>query len=412
MSVDGDRSAQELARYRPVSAKTAEPWEAIAADRDRCPVAFSPDIDAFQVTSYPAVKDALRNPRVFSNRWDSATPRPEPLPVEDQVLAYTDPPRHTQQRKLLTAALSASRMEKLRPVMQRFVDDIIDGLVARGGGFEVISTLARPFPAHMTAELMGVPVDDREQFIRYSELAELETAFPGTYRDQLDEWGRYIEDLVEQRRAAGPESDDLITTMCFAQIDGQRFTAHEVSRMVMLLNSAGNTTTTTLIGNAIWLLDRYPDQKARYLSDIEGRVEPLVEETLRFDGPIHGLFRRTTEDTALAGQPVPVGQQVFACYAAANHDPAVYHDPDRFLVDRDWKQLPAHLAFGYGIHHCIGANLARVEAQVALATLYRRLPGLRVRPGFTPEQVPGLIFRGWMGLELAYDPPALPRNDT
>jgi cytochrome P450 len=181
--------------------------------------------------------------------------------------------------------------------------------------------------------------------------------------------------------------------------------------MVMLLNSAGNTTTTTLIGSTVWLLDRHPEQRALFLADIPGRVATLVEEALRFDGPIHGLHRRTTEDVTLAGKEIPAGQQVFACYAAANHDPAVYDAPDEFQVDRNWKKLPAHMAFGYGIHHCIGANLARLEAEVALSTLYRRLPGLRIRPDFEPQQVPGLIFRGWMGLELTYDPPALPRDD-
>lgn len=407
-----DAHAEDISpRYRPVSAKTPEPWAEVAADRAGCPVAFSSEIGAVQVTSYAAVKEALRNPRVFSSRWGTAFPQEDETPLEGQVLAFTDPPRHTRQRQLLTAALSAARMEKLRTVMQRFVDDIIDAAAARGGGLELISELARPFPAHMISDLMGVPAGDRDQFVRYSEMAELSTAFPGAYAEEIEEWGRYIEGLVEARRAAGPRSDDLITLMCFAEIDGQRFTAEEVSAMVVLLNSAGNTTTTTLIGNAVWLLDHHPDQRALFLADIPGRVESLVEEALRFDGPIHGLYRRATEDTELAGQPIPAGQQVFNCYTAANHDPAVYAAPDEFRVDRDWKQLPSHMAFGYGIHHCIGANLARVEAQVALGTLYRRLPGLRIRPGFTPEQIPGLIFRGWMGIELTYDAPALPRDD-
>ena len=411
MTISDEQAEDVSPRYRPVSAKTAEPWAEVAADRARCPVAFSPEIGAVQVTSYAAVKEALRNPRVFSNRWNSALPQADEIPLEAQVLAYTDPPRHTRQRRLLTAALSASRMEKLRTVMQRFVDDIIDAVAARDGSFELISELARPFPAHMISELMGVPAEDRDQFVRYSEMAEIETAFPGTHTKQLEEWGQYIEGLVETRRAAGPESDDLITLMCFAETDGQRFTAPEVSAMVMLLNSAGNTTTTTLIGNAVWLLDRHPHQRALFLADIPGRMEALVEQTLRFDGPIHGLHRRTTEDTVLDGHQIPAGQQVFACYTAASHDPAVYSAPDEFRADRDWKQLPAHMAFGYGVHHCIGANLARVEAQVALSTIYRRLPGLRIRPGFVPEQVPGLIFRGWMGVELTYDAPALSRDD-
>nr|MDT0667416.1 cytochrome P450 [Micromonospora sp. DSM 115978] len=129
-----------------------------------------------------------------------------------------------------------------------------------------------------------------------------------------------------------------------------------------------NTLTTMLIGNAVWLLECHPEQKALFLSDIGGRVDSLVDETLRFDSPIHGVYRRTTKDVIVADDFIEAGEHVFVCCASANRDPAVYQAPDEFRIDRTWKWLPPHLAFGHGTHDCVGAELARVEARVALGT--------------------------------------------
>ncbi len=379
-------------------------WSDLAEERSRCPVTRHEDVNAVRVTSYAGVKEMLRDFRSFSNRFGTVEPGQE-LPVENQVLAFADPPRHSRQRKLLTAALSASRVEHLHQAMQQTVDGLIDAIIATGSpDFELLSSLAGPFPALMTAELMGVPHELRERFVYYSHLSELSTAMPGVYDAELAQWSEMIEELVRQRRAVGPgASDDLIATMCFAETDGQRFSDREVAQMVQLVNSAGNTTTTTLISNIVYALDEFPEQKKLFLSDIDGLVDSVIEEGLRYDGPIQGLGRLSQCRAQIQGYDIAEGERVFGSYAAASHDPEVYEDADEFVAGRDWRKLPPHMGFGYGIHHCIGANLARLEARVALTTLYKRLPGLGVQPGFTPEAVPGWTFRGWMGMMLRYE---------
>lgn len=387
-------------------AETRKLWQELAAERAQCPVTKLEGTNTTRVTSHAGVKQLLRNTVAFSNRFGTLDPETE-LPLADQVLAFADPPRHARQRRLLTAALSASRVERLRSSMEETVGGLLDAIISKDSSqFEVISEFALPFPAHTTAELMGVPHELRDRFIHYSHLAELDSAMPGTYAKELREWSDLIEVLVRERRAAGPDaSDDLITTMCFAEVDGEHLSEREVAQMVVLVNEAGNTTTTTLIANAVHALDEFPEQKAAFLADIDGLVESVVEETLRYEGPIQGLFRRAVCPGEVAGYEIPAGEKVFGSYGGANHDPEVYERPDEFVLGRDWRKLPAHMGFGHGIHHCLGANVARTESIVALSMLYKRLPGLRVTPGFEPVPVPGQIFCGWTEMQMSFDKP-------
>jgi cytochrome P450 len=387
--------------------ETRELWSELASERAQCPVTKLADINATRVTSYAAVKQLLRDTASFSNRFGTVDPGDEELPRDDQILAFADPPRHGRQRKLLVAALSASRVERLRSSMQATVDRLMHTIVTgEQAEFELVADLASPFPAHVTAELMGVPHELRDKFVHFSHLAELASGMPGVYDAELREWSDIIEELVRERRAAGPDaSDDLITTMCFAEVDGEHLSEREVAQMVVLVNEAGNTTTTTLITNIAYALDEFPEQRALFLADIDGLVESVIEEGLRYDGPIQGLGRKALCPADLAGYHIPKGEKVFGSYAAANHDPDVYDRPDEFVVGRDWRQTPSHMGFGHGIHHCLGANVARMEAKVALTSLYKRLPGLRVKPGFEPVAVPGQIFRGWTELQMCFDRP-------
>jgi cytochrome P450 len=402
-------------RYRPVNAKPDHPWQQLAADRRRCPVGFSAELDAVQVTSRAGVKEVLRDPYTFVNRFHTALPRTEPLPADEQVLAFADPPRHTRQRRLLAAALSRSRVESLRPYVRRIVDDLVDDVIANGTAngtaFDLVDRLARPLPVRVVPGVVGVPPAEAGRFSRHAHLIELATALPGQFDEQLADWTSYVDQLVRQRRAAGSTGEDLISVLCRAEVAGERFTDGEVAQMVLLLVGAGLSTTTALIGNTVVALEGHPAQKARFTTDPDAFAALVVEEGLRFDGPIHGLFRTAVADATILGAGrVHAGGRVYTCYSAANHDPADYDRPDEFVLDRDWAALPPHLAFGYGVHHCVGTHLARLEAQLALSVMYRRLPNLRMRPGFTPAQLPGAIFRGWTSVEMVYDPPALPRE--
>jgi cytochrome P450 len=134
-----------------------------------------------------------------------------------------------------------------------------------------------------------------------------------------------------------------------------------------------------------------------------------VEEGFRFDCPVQGNLRGVKQDTELAGASLQKGERVYSFYTSGNHDPTKYDRPDEFLIDRDWSTLPRHFAFGFGIHFCMGADLARLETQIAIRTLYKRLPNLRIRPGFVPQQVPGMVFRTWREIEMQFDGPAAPR---
>ncbi|SER36211.1 Cytochrome P450 [Lentzea xinjiangensis] len=391
--------------FDPYNAKLDEPWEQLAADRQGCPVAYSPHLDAVQISSYQGVKEFLAQHQDYTGTYSTLWPRTEPLPVDEQVFSSADQPRHTRQRKLFVRALSASRIATMRPFSEKLVNQLVDDIIEAGDTFALGPDFAMKVTAGHVAELLDIPEADRERFAYLSGLFERSTA--GTGDDeliaQMDEWHRQLADVVAERRAAGEVDDDLITKLCFAEEDGDRLTELEVAALIRAMIRAGNTTTAATIINTVHALESHPEQKARYIGDIDGLTTSLVQEGLRYDGPVLGLWRRCSRDTSVAGHPLPAGQRVFTVTAAANHDPAVYDRADEFVVDRDWRNLPGHLSFGHGIHHCIGMNLAFLECEVALSTLYRRLPGLRLDEESTPVQAPGPVVRGWIGVRMRYD---------
>ncbi|MEU3713515.1 cytochrome P450 [Streptomyces catenulae] len=406
-------SEQPVPAFKPYEGKAAHPWEQLAADRARCPIVHSPELDSVQVTSYEAVKEIGRNHEAFSCTYSAAWPLEEPVPEELQVFTLADPPRHTRQRRLIVRALSASRINRMRPFTERTVNDLIDGLAARGGSFDLVTDFASPVSETHISELLGIPEADREYVLRTALLPESTglANTEGLASPELEAWSDYLRETVRTRRAAGPGADDLTTTLCFAEENGDRFAEREIGLLILGL-IAGNASTGAAIGNLVRALEQHPDQKTAYLGDIDGLTETLVEEGLRYDGPILGLYRRTLKEAELPGGHVSrPGERIYFSLGAANHDPEIFDRPDELRLDRDRKELPASMAFGYGVHHCIGMNLGRLQAEVALSTLYRRLPGLRLRPGFTPEQVPGPMFRSWTSLEMVHDGPVLPRTD-
>ncbi|SDN54083.1 Cytochrome P450 [Streptomyces sp. cf386] len=403
-------------RYRPYTAKTEEPWEELAHDRARCPVARNAELDAVQITTYEGVKEVLAGHQAWSSALGNIWPLKEPLPPEEQVLGWADPPRHTRQRKLLVKALSASRIQHMRAFSERLADDIIDDLCEQRS-FEMYEDFAERMAAGHVCELLGIPESDRDDYARAAKRMEelvtttMDGRAEGGYGTELNEWLDHLGGMIRAKRAAGPGSDDLITQLSFAQVDGDYFEVGEIARMIQLLNVAGIGTTIGAIGNTAYLLDRYPEQKARFLSDIEGLSRSLAAESLRFESPISGLWRTCAEPTRIGDLDVEPGEKAFAVISAANHDPLVFDDrPDEFIIERDWANLPMNLPFGQGIHFCVGMNLSLLEMQVAATKLYQRLPNLRVRPGFRPELLPGAVLRRFETLEMVFDAPALPRT--
>ncbi|MFG3366320.1 cytochrome P450 [Streptomyces sp. NPDC090032] len=401
-------------QFRPYTHKLDSPWEELRADREGCPVAHSQHLDAVQVSSYAAIREVMEKlPHSFTGKYSTLYPLEQPLPEEEQVFAAADPPRHTRQRRLFVKAMSASRIQHMRPFSEGLADKLIDAIVAKGDTFDLVTAYARKVSEGHIAELLGIPEENRERFLHLSSLFELSTADRQSEAHAADMagWHAELAETVRERRAAGPESDDLITRLCFAEDDGDRLEELEVAAMIRSMIRAGNSTTSAAIVNTVAALERHPEEKAKYLADIDGLTPTLLEEGLRYDGPALGLWRRCSRATSIQGYELDPGDRIFTIYTAGNHDPEVFDRPEEFIIDRDWKQLPPHLAFGFGIHHCIGMNLARLECETSISALYRRLPGLQLKPGAPTPQVPGPVFRNWLSLEMEFTLPALPAGN-
>jgi cytochrome P450 len=391
--------------YQPAAVKKPDPWDDIAQDRSRCPVArveTPAGQEYFQVSSYNLVKSVSLDHGTFSNAMGVTARGPEP--AAEQVLTYADPPAHTRQRRLIARAFSRAKVneeyERIVEVSHALVDEIADG----DRNFELLSDFARRLPSRIVAQILGVPAGDQPRFIHWAEEVErMSVAFEVTpEREQvMSEFMAYVRDQLELcRRDPRP---DLLSEIANASAGGEQFTETEAAAMVRLVLLAGNSTTSLGIANTVYALETHPQEKAALLQALDQRARGAVEEGLRFDCPVHGNFRRAANSTVLADLPIPKGARVWAMYSAANHDPAAYEDPDEFRIGRDHRSNPPHLAFGWGIHLCPGAALARSETEVALRVLYGRLAGLRLAAGFVPEQIPGLQFRGWTSVWMTFD---------
>jgi len=398
--------------YRAFVDNDPAPWRKMAEDRATCPVAHFTEDNGFayhQVCTYELVREVHRRHDVFLNA-PGVSPR-GPQPEEERVLTFTDPPRHTRQRRLIGKAFSAARMNERSGRIQQVADDLVDAIVAAGSGeFPLKAAFTRQLPAQVIAEILGVPVADRDQFLGWAGVAEetLGEAAPTARQQESD--ALFLEYSRQQlRKRRGLPGSDLLSAIINSEDEGERFSETEGAAMVRLLLGAGVGTTSIGISNLFWSLESHPEQKRKLLGDLEGLAAPAVEEGLRFYCPVQGNFRGVVTATQIGGTTLEPGERVFMLMSSANHDPKYYQRPDEYIVDRDWKALPRHLAFGFGIHFCVGAELARVESKIAIKTLYGRLPGLRVKSGFVPEQVPGMVLRSWRELQMVYDGPALPR---
>lgn len=301
-------------------------------------------------------------------------------------------------------------MQALKPRIEDVVHGLIEGLPANGR-FDLTSSIGYPLPITIIAEMLGIPVEDREHFRRWTLAIErLAQAVP--QEDDLKLAGElraYLLDQIHIRRVASGPSDDLIAAMVQAEVEGERLSDDEIANNASFLLVAGNSTTTDALGNLVFLLETHPGEKVKLLEDLPARAPNAIEEGLRYDGPVHALFRTALMDTQLEGVEIPEGSRLMVIYGAASHDPDVFDEPDRFRIDRDFGRS-SHLAFGWGIHLCLGMKLARLELLCALQALYARLPNLRLIDGFTPVQGRGPILRGWEKLDMQFEPPILPRD--
>lgn len=328
------------------------------------------------------VYGALRDHETFSSAAAMGGGRAPSSPSASAlVLINDDPPRHTRFRRLVNRAFTPRRVAELEPWIRSVADGLLDAAdAANGKERDVVSTLTVPLPVTAIARLLGIPTEDHETFKRWSDalIAAVGTgAAPGEAQmRELGEMVAYFGQQVASRRAAPAE--DLITALVTADVEGESLKEWEILGFCVLLLVAGNETTTNLIGNMLNILSQRPDLWAQLRSD-RSLVETVVEETVRLDGPVQLLFRQTTRPVQVSGAELPAGAPVAVFFGAANRDPEAFPAPDEFRIDRD---LHNHVAFGMGIHYCLGAPLARAEARIALNAMLDRYP--TIAPGGTP----------------------------
>ena len=318
-------------------------------------------------------------------------------------MLFRDPPDHTRLRGLVSKAFTPRTIEQMRGHIQEIVDRLLDRALAQGG-MDVIEELAYPLPVTVICEMLGVAVDDHASIRGWSaDIARSLDAIGLRVDESIVERGRvarraladYFRALVPERRAR-PRAD-LLSGLLAAEEQGDKLTEPEVIAMCLLLFIAGHETTVNLIGNGTLALLRHPEQLAR-LQREPGLVPNAVEELLRYDSPVQRTARIAIEDVEVAGQPIAKGTMVVTALGAANRDPAQFPDPDRLDVAR---KEPRHISFGYGIHFCLGAPLARVEGQLALGTLLRRAPGLALAEP-SPEWRESSVLRGLKRLRVTF----------
>lgn len=319
-------------------------------------------------------------------------------------MLQADPPDHTRLRGLVVKAFTARRVEDMRPRIQEVVDQTIDAVIARGH-MDLIEDFAFRLPVTIICDMLGIPEEHRETFYKSSRDGgrlldpvplspeEIRKGNEGNLMAQM-----YFRQLFELRRKN--PGDDLITQLVQAEEDGNKLTNEELTANIILLFGAGHETTVNLIGNGLLALHRNPDQ----LALLKARPELMpgaIEEFLRYDSSVQMTGRVALEDIDdLGGVKIPKGETVLCLLGSANRDPAVYPDsPDRLDVTR---QNVKPLSFGGGIHFCLGAQLARIEAEIAIATLLRRLPDLRIDEVENPQWRPTFVLRGLVRLPASW----------
>ena len=393
--------------YNPLSPEMAQdPYPIYAKLRARDPVHRSRLMQALLFSRYADVDVVLRDHRRFSSdtRKRAASRRQRAsLPIVDEPsMLFVDPPDHTRLRALVSKAFTRRAVADLEPRIREVMTTLLDG-VEDPSSFDLMAAVANHLPMIAIAEMLGIPSEDRSQFATWSgqrarilepTLSAAEKAAADAAMRSLD---AYLMPIIAARRA--DPKDDIISALAQAEEEGDKLTEREVLIMIRLLLVAGNETTTNLIGNGMLALLRHPDQMAALRAD-PALIPAAVEELLRFDSPVQVDSRIAVEDCDVNGFGVQRGDNVVLLLGAANRDPDQFDAPDRLDVGR---RAQKHLAFGRGIHYCIGAPLARLEGRVALEALIERFRSIRLldeRPAFRNA----VVLRGLDSLPVAAVP--------
>jgi pimeloyl-[acyl-carrier protein] synthase len=389
----------------------ANPYPYYAMLHEKAPVLFLPEFGVWFVTSYAEVTVVLKDAHFGFDILKVMTPEelgspetPEnirPLyDMRDSWMLHRDPPVHTHLRKVVHKTFTPRMIERLRDRAQTITDNLIDKALANGG-MDFISEFAFLLPISMITGMLGVPTEDAPLLRRWS-MSMIDAFGIGGTLEQAQqgaagvlEFTAYLREIIAERRINPQE--DLISALITTDADGEKLTEDELVSMCVFLLFAGYETTINLLGNGMLALLRHPDQWEKLKAD-PSLVQPAVEELLRFDSPVQMNGRWVLADTELGGQQLKRGQFVIPVFGAANHDPARFPNPGTLDITRDPNP---HIAFGSGIHFCLGAPLARMEGQIAFATLARRLPSLKLvdeQPAYRNMR----LFRGLEALPVTF----------
>ncbi len=410
----------------------ANPYKHYAELREHAPVYRLEEAGFYLVSRYGDVQHVIKHPELFSsqamqqmmmsgmsvgiqNTGGADGPDPKMLellaefangldfnPLEmmttPSVIA-SDPPNHERLRNIVNRGFTPRRIAALEPRIRQIAADALDRML-EADEFDLVSDFTIPLPVTVIAELLGVESDRFADFKRWSDKLVSGTtgSTSGTQPMELlatfKEFNAYFMEQIERRRR--DPKDDLISVLVAAEGGEVALSPMETLMFTILLLVAGNETTTNLMGNTVLALLDEPEQFSRAQSD-QALVPALVEEGLRFDGPVQMLFRQAAQDVELAGTSIPKGSVVLPIFASANRDDAQFPEPDRFDIDRDTK---GHLAFGFGIHFCLGASLARLEARVGFEEMFKRVSKFR-RVETEVEYVDSFLLRGPRRLRLS-----------
>ncbi|MFD3696978.1 cytochrome P450 [Streptomyces sp. NPDC058646] len=375
-----------------------DPYPVYAKLREQGPVHHvrtPDDEEMWLVVGHEACRTAFTDPRL-SRDWRRSGDMSQIINADQDhpALAHmlmSDPPDHTRLRRLVAREFTPRRIETLAPRIQQVTDELLDAMDAneeRRG--DLVNAFAFPLPMTVICELLGVPELDREAFRGWSSEMVARTS-PEAEAVAYAEMPRYLTGLIDAKRAA--PGDDLLSAMIHAVDEGgDRLSPAELIGMSVLLLIAGHETTVNMIGNGMRALFAHPDQLADLRADF-GLLDGAIEEMLRYDGPVETCTERLAlEDVEMGGAVIPKGSAVLIAMADADRDPSRFQEPDRFDIRRDAR---GHIAFGHGLHHCLGAPLARLEGRIALRSLLERFPDLAGEADeATLAWVPGMLIRG------------------
>lgn len=361
-----------------------EPSEFLARMRRECPLIYLPELGTWMVFRYSDVQQVFTDHATFSSKVK--------FPPEQkdftQSVNFIDPPRHKSVRSLAQQAFTLKRVEAMTPRIEAIARDLLNAALEHGE-LDFILDYANPLPVIVIAEILGVPTDDTNYF------TELSNRIVTMEQAAITELAAYFRTLIEHRKVH--PGDDLITSLVQAYDAGDSLSEQELVDFCIVLLVAGNETTAKLIGNTMLCLRDFPEMRA-VLHRTPELASDFIEEVLRLRSPVQTLPRLVRADTVLHGQTLKAGDQIEAFIGAANRDETVFDDPDQLRLGRRGR----HLAFGNGIHFCLGAPLARLETRIALMHALQRLPNLEILPDTDLMPVPSHVFHGLVSMPVRH----------